>query len=354
LRICLRAVPACVLAFVVMLGGLGCGKQPVATVNGVKISKQEFLDRLQREAGEQVLQKLVVQRLVEDAFAKSGLQVTPQEVQEEVTKAKKQAPDEAAWQDFLKKRGLDEQQVAEAVTFNLKLKKLAEKGLNPTDQDLQKEFTRYRQDFDRPATVVLSEIVVTSKAEADKVRQQLRDPKASFSALAAQYSVSAMTRGRGGRRQEEMQQQVMPEALRPVVKNLAVAAISDPIEVDSNWYIIKVDEKRAAESGNFAKLKDPIRQHYFSTHGKNPNEMIAEFAKTAKVSILDPRFQNLAQQFGPPQALPSFGGAKGGTKAPATPATGQPEAPAADQPAAPAAPATGQPAAPAAGQPGGG
>lgn len=334
MRIHLRAMPACLLAVSVLLGAAGCGKQPIAIVNGAKITRQEFTDRLEQAAGEQVLQDLIVRRLLEDAFAQSGLALAPEEVAAEVEKLKKQAPSEEEWQRFLTQQGLDEAKLGQEVGFRMKLMKLSQKGLNPTEQDLKKEFERYREDFDRPATVVLSEIVVSSKAEADKVRAELKSPKANFQALARQYSISAMTRERGGRRGEEPIEQVMPEALRPVVARLAPGEISSPIKVDENWYIIRVEEKKAAQKADYAKVKDMVRQHYMDTHGKSPQDILAELRKTAKVSILDPRYQRLGEAFNPPQQLPTFG--SGEKKAESRAPAGQPAT------KAPAAPATGQ------------
>lgn len=337
MRIRLRAVPACLLATVVLLGIVGCGKQPVAIVNGAKITRQEFMDRLEQAAGEQVMQDLIVRRLLEDGFAQSGLTLTPEEVNAEIEKLKKQAPSDAEWQSFLQQQGLDEAKLAQEVSFRMKLMKLSQKGLNPTEQDLKKEFERYREDFDRPATVLLSEIVVSSKAEADKVRAELKSPNANFQALARQYSISAMTRERGGRRGEEPVERVMPEALRPVVARLSPGEISSPVKVDDNWYIIRVEEKKAAQKADYAKVKDMVRQHYMDTHGKPPQDILAELRKTAKVSILDQRYQRLGEAFNPPQQLPTFGSGEkkvGGE----TPGTG---APAQQPPAQPAAPTEG-------------
>lgn len=321
-----RVAPAVALAMIVVLGGSGCGRQPVAIVNGLRITKDEFYQKLEEAAGERVLADLIARKLLEDAFAKSGLQLDEKQVAEEIAKIKKQAPDEATFLAELKRQGMDEAAYTDFVRFQMKVKMLSEKGLNPTEQDLQKEFAKYRQDFDRPATVTLSEIVVSSKEQADKIVAQLKDPKTSFAALARQYSISTYTRERGGRRPEEMQSQVMPEALRGVVANLAVGKVSAPIKVDNNWYIIKVEEKRAAEPATYAKRKEDVRQHYMYTHGKNAQDLITELRKTARVSIMSERYQRLGQLFGPQQALPSFGGGAGGGKADAAPGSAAPAA----------------------------
>jgi len=186
------------------LGGLalltlvGCANQPVAIVNGSRITKQEFYDRLEQLGGKQVLTDLIARTLLTDAFAKSGLQLTEQEINAEIDKMKKQAPSEAEWQAYLKQEGMTEPEFRDFVTFNLKVKKIAEKGVTIDEAGLKKFFEENRDKFGKPETVVLSEIVVNNKARADQIRKQLSDPKAVFSTLARQYSISTFTRDRGG------------------------------------------------------------------------------------------------------------------------------------------------------------
>lgn len=311
-----------VLAAIALISLWGCSNQPVAIVNGTRITKKEFYDRLEQAGGTKVLQELIARRLLTDAFDKSGLKLTDQELNDELAQIKKQVPDEAAWAQYLKQQGITEAEVKDMIAFNLKVKKLAEKDLKPTAADLRDEFTHYRNDFNRPAAVTLSEIVVSDKTKADEIRKQLNDPKASFATLARQYSISTYTRERGGRRPEEAAEAVMPEALRPSVANLQVGQISQPIKADQAWYIIKLEAKTAAETPSFDKIQDKVTQHYMYTHAKSPQELLEELRKTAKVNVTDPKYADLNKVFGPPASLPSFGDQKGGTS-PATPATGQ-------------------------------
>jgi foldase protein PrsA len=335
------------LAAIAVLMVVGCTSQPVAIVNGQRITKQEFYDRLEQAGGDKVLADLIARRLLTDAFDKSGLKLTQQDIDAEIAKLKKQAPSEAEWQQFLKQQGLTEATLREQLTFNLKVRKMSEQGVQVTDAALQQEFTKYRQDFDRPETVLLSEIVLSDKAKADSVRAQLNDPKASFQTLARQDSMSTYTRERGGLRAEEPLSGVQPEALREAVKGLQVGQVSQPIKADDVWYIVKLEQRNAAQAADFAKIKDKVRDHYMSTHAKDPQAMVEELRKTARVKILAPKYAEMQKLFGPAQALPSFGApTKGGDKAPAgVPGTAAPAA--GQQPAAPAPPAGQQPAAPA-------
>ena len=184
------------LAALALASFWGCNSQPVAIVNGSRITKQEYYDRLEQAAGERVLADLVARRLLSDAFTKSGLKISDQEVADETAKMKKQAPDEASWQAYLKQQGMTEVEFKDFVLFNLQVKKLAEKDVKFTDADLTKFFAENKDKFAKPATVVLSEIVLSDPGKATEVRKQLDDPKASFATLARQYSISSFTRER--------------------------------------------------------------------------------------------------------------------------------------------------------------
>ena len=311
---------------------IGCSSQPVAMVNGSRVTKKEFYDRLEQAGGERVLADLIARRLLGEAFNKSGLKVTEQEITAEIEKAKKQAPSEAEWQSYLKQQGMSDADFRDFITFNLKVKKMAEKDVKITDEVLRKHFEENREQFSRPETVRLSEIVVNDKAQADKIRGQLKDP-AQFPTLARQYSVSVYTRERGGMRPEEPIAGVQPEALKRAVLGLQVGQVSQPIKAENGWYIVKLEQRNAAQKADFNKIKEQVREHYTYTHAKSVQDMVEELRKTARVRILLPKYQEMNNMFGPPQSLPSFGEQKGGKAAPG-----------AQQPAAPAAPAAPAPA----------
>jgi len=53
----------------------------MAIVNGQKITRAEFVDRLEKAQGKQVLSDLILRALIEDAFTKSGLTLTDEEIE---------------------------------------------------------------------------------------------------------------------------------------------------------------------------------------------------------------------------------------------------------------------------------
>lgn len=65
-KVCLFAALIAVLSTIV----IGCSKQPVAVVDGEKITEKKFTERLKKTAGQQVLRTMIFKNLIEDAAEK--------------------------------------------------------------------------------------------------------------------------------------------------------------------------------------------------------------------------------------------------------------------------------------------
>jgi foldase protein PrsA len=316
----------------------GCGQQPIAIVNGQKITRQEFLDRLKQAAGQQVLTDLIYRRLVEDAFARAGLQVSEQEVEQRLEEIRREFPSPEAFEQMLAARGYTLDDVKRDLTFELKLEKLRTRNVKYSEADLRKYFEERRRYYDRPLRVTISQIVVSTKQEADKIAAELKKPGANFAALARLYSTDAMFRAYGGRLPEMPLDRLMPPEAQKVVRRLQVGQISEPFAVLGNWYIIKLEDLKPPEKATFEKVRAQVERDYRLSSAQPVESLLRELANQAAVQVLDPQLASVQQQFMPRGRLPSFGekpvagagqrGARGGAAPSAQPQTApQPGAP---------------------------
>jgi len=334
LRDLLRGASVCLLAAMLVIALDGCGQQPVALVNGQKVTRTEFITRLKQAAGKAVLADLIFRRLVDDEFAKSGLQATDQEIAERLAELKQEFPSEEAFAQWMQSVGLTEPEMLAEIRHQIKLEKLRTKDVKVVEADIKKFFEENRERYDKRLRVVLSQIVVSSEQEADKVHAELKKPGANFGALARQYSIDAMFRARGGRLPELPMQQLTPPDLQPVVAKMQVGSISAPVRVDDNWFIIKLEERKAPEKATFEKVRSRVERDYRIIAAKPKENLYRELAEKAVVQVLDPDLAEVQEMFVPRQELPQFGGTK---PAPGAPAQGQ-QPPAGGKPGA-AAPA---------------
>ncbi len=308
----MRGAHVCLLAGLVAVAALfvaGCGQQPVAIVNGQKITRQEFIDRLKQVAGKQVLTDLIQRKLLEDAIAQAGITVSEKEVQEQLDEIRRRFPSPEAFQEALAARGYKSvDEYKKDIEFGLKLEKLLTKDVKYTEADLKKFFERNRELFDKPERVVFSQIVVSSKEEADKIYKELQKPGANFAALARLHSIDAMTREHGGRFPEMPIDNVMPPEVRAALRKMKVGEISKPIQVLGNWYIVKLEDRKPAEKAVFEKVKREVERAYKARLAKNPGDLLRELVNKAVVQVLDPDLADVQKQFMPKGKLPSFGG----------------------------------------------
>lgn len=339
LRGYLRGASVCLLTATLVVMLAGCGQQPVAIVNGQKITRTEFINRLKQAAGKPVLADLLFRRLVEDEFTRSGLKLTDQEVMERVAELKSEFPNEEAFQQWLSSVGMTEQDLVAEMRHQIKEEKLRTRDVKYTEADLRKFFNENKARYDKPLRVTISQIVVSTKQEADKVYAELQKPGANFGALARQYSIDAMFRGQGGRLPELPQDRLMPPDLQPLVAKMKVGDVSKPVKIDENWYIVKLENRKAPEKASFEKVRAKVERDYTLVSAKPKEALYRDLAAKATVQVLDPDLAQVQEMFMPKDELPQFGG----TKQPAGEQQGAPSgaAPKQDAPQARPAPAEG-------------
>lgn len=306
MRKTIHGAVVCFLAALLLMAG--CGQQPVAVVNGQKIAKAEFMSRLKKAAGPQVLTDLILRALVEDAFARSGLQLPEQEVQQRLQEVQAEFPSQEAFNEWLAARAITLEDLQKELAFQIKLEQLRSKDVKYNEADLKRFFAQNRRYFDKPERVVVSQIVVSSKQEADKIYQDLQKPGANFAAMARQYSIDAMFRQFGGRLPEMPTDRLMPPEVQAAVRRMQVGQVSTPIKVGESYYIVKLENRKPAEKAVFEKVRAEVERQFRLQNAKPVEALLKELADQASVQVLDPQLAEVQKQFLPKTKLPSFGG----------------------------------------------
>ncbi len=293
----------------------GCGKQPIALVGQHKITRAEFLAKLEKDQGHEALAGMINRLLVEDAFVASGLTLKAETVDERIKEMKDRFPSPEAFNQALTSRGMTEQDLKDTMAMELKLRELCMKDVKVTEQKVREFFEQYKEHFKQPETVSYSEIVVTSEADAKKVAAELAKPGANFSALAKQYSVSPATRDMGGKVPETARERVAPDAVRQALAQLKPGQVSAPFAgEEGRWIIVKLDQTKAAMEADFTRDRKKIEETFKEQQAKQPQELLAELREKSVVNVVEPRYADMNEMFRPKAALPQFGGKAPGAK----------------------------------------
>jgi len=139
LKVFKSAILVVILVAIAVLG-TSCSRNSIAKVNGETISGAELNERLRTQAGKQVLEQMITEKLILQEAKKRKVTVSAKQIDERITSIKKQFPDEKAFQDNLSSNNMTIDQVREQLKLQLMVKELLKKKLVPTDAEMKNYF----------------------------------------------------------------------------------------------------------------------------------------------------------------------------------------------------------------------
>lgn len=117
----------------------------VATVNGEPITRWQLISEMEKQAGTQVLESLISQRLVEQESQKLGIEVSEEQVDQEIENIKEQfAAQGSSFEQTLEAQGATLDEVRKGIRFQLILEKILADSVVVTDEEVAQLF----EDFD--------------------------------------------------------------------------------------------------------------------------------------------------------------------------------------------------------------
>ena len=221
----------------------------LAVVNGEKVTKSEInevlapqhitYDKLPAQYKKQVLDRIITDALLIQKAENSGVENT-QEYKRELAKLKKQL----ALRIFLKNK------LAKITVWDSEAKHFYNKN-----KDLM---------FKQPAQVKARHIVVKTKAEAEKLINELKrvpqsQLESKFAELAKEYSIGPSGR-EGGELGWFTKKQMVPAFSQAAFALNKGQITLQPVHTRFGWHIIYVEDKKSNSYIPFNKVKDRIKQ----------------------------------------------------------------------------------------------
>lgn len=249
-----RTVAAVVVVALLVTGGTLTlrakdDSSAVARVNGVTITKGELFDEMYSYVGEQVLDELILMKLIHMEAADRGVAVADADVDAELGKFAEQVGglDQLHFLLFQQQMTLDD--FAEQIRNNLLIKALMAPDVVIDEDDVKEVFEANKDYFAEDEQVRARHILVETKAEADALRKQLLDGH-DFAELAKEHSTDLGSGAQGGDL-GWFGRGVMVAPFEEAAFALAVGDISPPVQSDFGYHIIRVDEKADAKPAQF-------------------------------------------------------------------------------------------------------
>src|SRR5690606_22309872 len=247
-------------------------KKVVAEYEGGKVTEGElnlYLNILQfmqpnvslflndAEAKKQLVKQLIGERMIaakvkeDESYAKQA-----DKVMKEIENYLKSQSKEKSFEESLKERGFNKEQLREFLINGSKVSSYFEKQVK--EEDLKKEYNKPDQFVSVKVQHILISTENRSDAEAKKRAEEVKkklDKGGDFSKLAKEYSDDPGSKEQGGL-VEGLSDEFVPEFAK-AARTLPLNKLSDPIKTDFGYHVMKVSERKKLP---YKEVKDQLKQ----------------------------------------------------------------------------------------------
>ena len=290
------------VASTLALAACSNNQSAVATSKAGNVTQEEFYKALKTTSGEQTLQRLVLQKVLEnDVKDKKALE---EEVKKEVANQVTQYGGEDALKAVLARSGFNS---VDAYRETVYLNKLITAAVKKANKFSDEEIQKYYDSWEPRATAqhiligvaqnASDEEKAEAKKKAEDLIKQLKDG-ADFDTLAKENSTDKNSAANGGKigpfRRAEMVKEFSDAAY-----GLKVGEITEePVLTQYGYHIIKLVEK--PEKGSLNDLRSTLEDELIAEKLKDTatiHSVVSSLVKEADVKITDDTLKNALKDF---------------------------------------------------------
>ena len=274
-----KAMLALAATSVIALSACGTSSSDkIVTSKAGDITKDEFYEQMKTQAGKQVLNNMVMEKVLIKNY-----KVEDKEVDKKFDEMKKQYGDQ--FDTLLKQQGIKEETLKTGVRAQLAQEKAIEKTI--TDKELKDNY--------KPE-IKASHILVKDEATAKKVKEELGQGK-SFEELAKQYSEDTPSKEKGGDL-GFFEHGKMVKEFEDAAYKLKKDEVSEPVKTQFGYHIIKVTDIKEPEK-SFEQSKADIKKEVVqkkAQDGEFMNDLMMKEIKKADVKVDDKDLKDLFEE----------------------------------------------------------
>jgi parvulin-like peptidyl-prolyl isomerase len=232
----------------------------------------------------QAITFLVQQSEVDEQAKKLGVDISDERVDKEIARYKKQfyGGSDARYEKAVKQQGLTDDQAREAIRQQLISQALFKKvtgDVKASDADIKEYYDTHKTQYVQPESREVRHILVTQKALADSLYQQLKSG-GNFAKLAKQYSKDPGSAANGGKLTVSKGQTV-PQFDKTAF-SLKTGQISQPVHTQYGYHIIQaLSGVKTATKTKLADVRASIKQQL---EQQKKNDKITKWLEDTKKS----------------------------------------------------------------------
>lgn len=247
--------------------------------NGADIWEQEIEPgkNFTQYLEDMVLDTMILEIVLEEEAIKAGIEIENEEVDDQLAKSKEYFPSEDEYNKFLKDSGMTEELLRETLRKEILIEKfLTLKSedidkLKPSDAELKALYEDRKSTFD---TIEASHILLEDEDEAKKIKERI-DKGEDFAELAREFSICPSSQEGGNL--GYFSRNEMAKEFSDIAFNMEIGQISDPVETQFGFHIIKLtDKKTTYEDADHEELAYQFKALKY-------NEMLDKFIENARI-----------------------------------------------------------------------
>ncbi|MRG86917.1 peptidylprolyl isomerase [Salinibacillus xinjiangensis] len=248
------------------------------------ITQEEFYEELKNRFGENVLNEMVMIKVLEDKY-----DVSKDEVDKQVKKYKDQAGEQ--FQAFLQQNNFkNEEDFRNQLKFNLLYEQAILDGIEISDEAIQKRYDRMQYE------VEVSHILVDEEKKAKDLINQLAEG-ADFAELAKEHSKDPGSAQKGGSYGFIGIGDNYVAPFKDTAFSLEVGEVSEPVKTTHGWHVIKVTDKRDVEEEiePLEDIKDDVKRNLAleQTDQQKAQEKVNKLMEDANIDVKLDQFKDL-------------------------------------------------------------
>ncbi len=229
----------------------------VAKINNDVITKDELYDLLVEQNGAQVLDNLISEKIIKLEIEKQKIEIPEEEIEKVISEIKGSYGGDEAFNQAMEYYGYKLEDIKKNITTNIQIKKLLEPSISITEEEIKDYFETYKDTLSQKEQVRASHILVETEEKAKEVKEKLL-AGGDFAEIAKEYSQDINNKDLGGDLGFFSRGEMLP-TFENAAFALEIGEISDPVQTDYGFHIIKVEEKKEEKEANFEENKDKIK-----------------------------------------------------------------------------------------------
>lgn len=256
------------------------------------------------------LKSIIDQQLLQEEVARQDITVTDEDLDEQIAKIKEQIQEGRKIEDLLAAQNTSMEDFRARLKEELQANKLIEKEVESdadvSEEELAKFYEENKQQFSKPEMVSASHILIGFEDEDDdaakdaklkkikELRAKIAKGEITFEDAAKDNSTCPSS-ARGGSLGEFRRGQMVP-AFEEVAFTQEIGDISEPVETDFGYHLIKVEEHSDAETVPLSEVEENIANFLKQRDRQQKIEAyIGKLREAADVEvIIDPASMNIS------------------------------------------------------------